>query len=518
MREASHSGHEPRPVSPGQAVLIPCAAAAILVAFGMSNAESPGLFRAFVLAAGTLAAWSLAVYLASKLRDRSLFLEVSVRKHHWVQTCAQLVVLFYWGWYIRVVYAFIPLILAQLVFAYGVDSLLTWSRRDRYFLGFGPVPVVLSINLFLWFRPDWFHWQFGLILLGYLGKELIRWERDGRWRHIFNPSSLPLSVSSLVLILTASSDVTFGNFIANSQHDPPFIYLVIFLAAIPGQLLFGVASMTMAAVVTMCVIGFVFLGATGTYLFYDAFIPVPVFLGMHLILTDPSTSPRSELGRLMFGSLYACLAAILFVVLRHQGIPTFYDKLLPVPLLNLMVRRIDWLATGPLARLDPARLGKELSRYGRYAAYTSVWAGIFALMASTQVLGDRHPGQYLPFWMQACADGSDRACSYAAYLTLAYCNNGSGWACNEAGVHRLRAGESPQALFHRSCELGFPDGCRNEQQSDPEVGRLARAGPRLEDLPIVLRGTKPPLTERDPERLYALACDQGWSAMCAGPS
>jgi len=33
-------------------------------------------------------------------------------------------------------------------------------------------------------------------------------------------------------------------------------------------------------------------------------------------------------------------------------------------------------------------------------------------------------------------------------------------------------------------------------------------------LPIVLSGTKPPLRERDPAKLYALACKQGWPSAC----
>src|SRR5690606_31093939 len=124
-------------------------------------------------------------------------------------------------WHVRFVYAFLPLILAQIVFAYAVDSLLTWARRDRYALGFGPFPVILSINLFLWFRPDWFYWQFAMILVGYAAKEFIKWTREGRRAHIFNPSSFPLAVASMLLILTASSDITLGTAIATTQFYPP---------------------------------------------------------------------------------------------------------------------------------------------------------------------------------------------------------------------------------------------------------------------------------------------------------
>jgi hypothetical protein len=58
----------------------------------------------------------------------------------------------YGGWYWRQAYDWAPFIGAQLLFAYAFDMLLTWSRRDRYLLGFGPFPIISSINLFLWFK------------------------------------------------------------------------------------------------------------------------------------------------------------------------------------------------------------------------------------------------------------------------------------------------------------------------------------------------------------------------------
>jgi hypothetical protein len=508
-------GRPSSPVALERALGLPLVCAAALVTLAVPNREAPELFRAFLGAAAVLLLWSGGLYVTARRATRTLSLGFALHKHHWVQACAQLTILFYWGWHARFVYAFLPLILAQVVFAYAVDSLLTWSRRDAYTLGFGPIPVILSINLFLWFRPEWFHWQFAMIALGYAGKELIRWHRDGRSRHIFNPSSFPLAIFALVLILTEGSDLTFGNLIANSQFDPPYIYLVIFLAAVPGQLLFGVASMTLSAVITMLAIGVVYFSATGTYLFFDAFIPVPVFLGMHLLFTDPSTSPRTELGRVWFGVLYAVLIAVFFVVLSGLGIPTFYDKLLPVPFMNLMVRRIDRLAESrPLAALDPARVGRALSQGQRNVAYTFVWVSVFMVMSANQAVGDRHPGQYLPFWREACGSGIARACDYTSYLTLAYCNNGSGWACNEIGIGLIRTEGSGDALFTRGCELGFAPACENVGWTGTDTEGIARAGPAVGDLPIVLRGTKPALEERDPARLWALACEQGWPGAC----
>ena len=127
--------------------------------------------------------------------------------------------LLYWGLYWRPVFDSVLLIAAQILFAYGVDMLLVWSRRDSYTLGFGPFPVIFSLNLFLWFKPDWFYFQFLMVALGFAAKELITWERDGRRAHIFNPSSFPLAVFSLALMLTGTSNLTWGQEIASTAGE-----------------------------------------------------------------------------------------------------------------------------------------------------------------------------------------------------------------------------------------------------------------------------------------------------------
>lgn len=506
-----------RTLSPAQAAALPGAFAAALAAMAFLFLPTPELFRSIVGAAAVLGAWGAVLFGAAAAKGRRLSVQPVAQRNHWVQLIAQGSILVWWGWHVQGVFAFFPLILAQVLFAFGMDALLQWSRRDTWRMTFGPIPVMFSINLFLWFKPEWFYFQFAMIALGFLAKELIRWTRDGRTTHVFNPSSFPLAVFSLALILTGSSDITLGQFIANTQHDPPFIYLVIFLAAIPGQLMFGVARMTLAAVVTAYGISLAYFGATGTYLFYDTHIPVPVFLGMHLLFTDPSTSPRSELGRILFGMIYAAGTAALFVLLPEVGAPTFYDKLLPVPIMNLMVRLLDRFATSPaLSRLDPARIGARLAPGRRNVAYTGLWAGVFTVMSFTQGVGDTHPGQYLPFWQEACEAGSERACAYREYQTLVYCNNGSGWACNEWGILQVEKGLSPGRAFHQACDLGFRTACANTVRDTYDAAALSRGDPDVKDLPIVLRGTKPVLEERDEERLRALACRQGWPWACPG--
>ena len=505
---------ESRPTRFPRVLALPAVLAAIIAALSLL-ANQAVLRASFLGAASALAIWCAWVGSSAHRNDRALHLTFVPRAQHWVQACAQAVLILYWAFNNRLILGFLPFIAVQLVFAYAVDSLLTWSRRDEYALGFGPFPIIFSTNLFLLFRPEWFYWQFVLIVLGFVAKDTIRWTRDGRSAHIFNPSSFPLAVFSLVLLVTGTTNVTFGNIIANTIFDTPHIYLAIFLVALPGQLLFGVARVTVSAAITLYLIGLAYFAITGTYLFYDAYIPAAVFIGMTLLVTDPSTSPRTDLGRIMFGALYAAATAVLFVLLERAGAPTFYDKLLPVPLLNLMVRGIDRVARSPgFAALDPGRLLRDWPTPRRNVAYTSVWVAAFLVLLGVQGIGDRHPGQYLPFWHDACGAGSSRACGYVARLTSVYCQRGSGWACNDIGILNRRLGRPADREFARACQLGYDPGCTNARNATAAVVSLASGPPQLRDLPIVLSGTKPTLRDEDPARLYALACEQRWPGAC----
>ncbi len=470
--------------------------------------------------------WNAGLWMLSRRDGRNLSVEVVLRKQHYIQACAQGSVLLYWGWYWPEVYSSAHLILAQLIFAYAFDILLGWSRRDEYTLGFAQFPVVFSINLFLWFKPDWFYLQFLMVGVGLAAKELIRWNKDGRRVHIFNPSSFPLAVFSLALLVTGKSGVTWGQNIATTQFYPPQMYLMLFLIGLPAQLFFGVTSMTMSAAVTTYLFGLIYHAATGIYFFYDSYIPIAVFLGMHLLFNDPSTSPRTELGRIIYGALYGLSVVGLYQLLGQAGMPTFYDKLLQVPLLNLSIKGIDRMArTKWLREFDPAVLGRALAPMRRNLAYIGVWGAVFAGMSAAQGVGDSHPGQWLPFWRRACQDGRAYACPYLADMDETYCDRGSGWACNEAGLMDIALARSGEDLrrsdpakaarpFQRACGLGFAAACRNLNALASGSGDFAAGPPGLDDLPIVLRGSKGEIRTDDPSALYGLACKEGWPNAC----
>lgn len=487
--------------------------------------ENPKALWAFLGAAMALGGWNAT--LATTLRaGRKLAIEVILRRQHYVQASAQASVLLYWGLYWRQVYDFAPFIVAQLLFAYAFDMLFCWSRRDTYILGFAPFPIIFSINLFLWFKPDWFYLQLAMVALGIAAKELIRWKKEGRPAHIFNPSSFPLAVFSVVLLATGTSGITLGQEISTTQFYAPHMYLWLFLIGLPAQLLFGVTSMTMSAVITTYLFGLLYHASTGIYFFYDSYIPIGVFLGMHLLFSDPSTSPRTELGRIIFGSLYGLGTVLVYQLLGSAGMPTFYDKLLPVPILNLSIIAIDRAArSNILKRFDPAAIGRAFTPYARNYAYVSVWTVAFAVMSAAQGVGDSHPGQWLPFWRQSCREGRAYACPYLADLESSFCDRGSGWACNEAGLLDVSLAQSGEDLrrtdpagaaqpFARGCDLGFAAACQNAVTLKSGETDFANGPPTLDDYPIILRGSKGPVREREARALYALACREGWQGAC----
>jgi tetratricopeptide (TPR) repeat protein len=366
-----------------RALAIPLTCTSLLIALGLlpSIRHQPVLLWSFWGASAALLAWNAALLVMVRRQARTLAVEVALRKQHYVQACAHLSILMYWGWYWRQVYDAVPLIAAQLLFAYAFDALLSWSRRDTYTFGFGPFPIIFSTNLFLWFKPDWFYFQFLLVAVGFAAKELIRWNKDG-WRvHVFNPSSFPLALASVALLATGTTSITWGPEIAATQFNPPHIYLLIVLVALPGQFLFGVASMTLAAVATMYGCCLAYFLATGNHYFLELPFPIAIFLASHLLFTDPSTSPRTELGRLIFGVLYASGVIALYVLLDRLGMPTFYDKLLPVPLLNVAIQGIDKAARSTLLkRFDPAALGRAMTPWRRNLAYMTIWIALFTTM------------------------------------------------------------------------------------------------------------------------------------------
>ena len=93
--------------------------------------------------------------------------------------------------------------------------------------------------------------QFLLIAVGFLGKAFVRWERDGKRVHIFNPSAFTLALFSLVLLVTGTTDLTWAQEINTTFSLGPRIYTVLFLIGLVVMYFFAITPVTATAAATL---------------------------------------------------------------------------------------------------------------------------------------------------------------------------------------------------------------------------------------------------------------------------
>ncbi len=492
--------------------------ALVLVAAVERVRSSPVLWWSFLAAAGALLAWFVWLFVRTGRKASFPAFTVVLRAQHYLQACLQLAVYAYWGWYWRPVYEHMWLLVAQVLFAFAFGILLAWSKREPYVLGFGAFPIVLSTNLFLWFRDDWFYLQFVMIGVGLLGKEFVRWNREGQRVHIFNPSAFSLGLFSIALIAAGATDRTWGQEIASTLSMAPSIYLFLFAIGLVAMYSFSITLVSGLAAALLFGWSASYFSLTGVPFFIDSEVPSAVFLGLHLLVTDPSTSPRTPLGKALFGLLYGASVVALFAGLDLVGAPRFYDKLLAVPLLNLSVQRIDGLARRIQGTEWWGRLRPEWGNTRLNLTHMAGWIVFFALMAATGRTDGRHTGDSVPFWQQSCDEERRRACERLLDIEYSYCAGNSGWACNEMGRHFAEGRivdpdpELSQGYFARACEARFQPGCLN--LLDPESPVVAE--PRTLDLRLLVREGRETLVDMPEPELYARACDHQWRFACRG--
>src|SRR5262245_26924122 len=101
-----------------------------------------------------LASWAGALLFRDRF-ELPRVTQATMKFTHVLPAILQIILFAYWSVYWPGVLEHSSVIAAQLLVAYVFDFLLAWTRRLPYGPSVGPVPIVLSMNLFVWFPPQY---------------------------------------------------------------------------------------------------------------------------------------------------------------------------------------------------------------------------------------------------------------------------------------------------------------------------------------------------------------------------
>ena len=104
--------------------------------------------------------------------------------------------------------------------------------------------------------------------------------------------------------MAGATDISWGQQIASTLSLAPNIYLFLFSVGLVVMYFFSITLIAGSAAATLFILSAIYSGWSGVPYFVDSEIPTAVFLGLLLLVTDPSTSPRSQLGKIFFGCFY----------------------------------------------------------------------------------------------------------------------------------------------------------------------------------------------------------------------
>ncbi len=276
---------------------------------------------------------ALVAWLVQRSRDEAAPLSIrsQLRTDLLVPIGIQCTLLCYWALYYGPMAEHSVMIIASLAFAVGLDLLLRVLTGDEAVVHIATIPLVLSIHLFVWFEEMHEGLIFLIVAIALLSKVFI--QRGGR--HIFNPSALGIATIGVACYLAPES-LRYVD-ISHALNTPPNIFEVVLLLGLIAQLKAPIVLVSIGA----AIIQYVAIALTGG----EALIPsvhwAPVTLAIILLATDPATIPRTGLGRLLFGGLYATLMISLSLLLEANGVSDFFTKVIPIPICNALVPFFD---------------------------------------------------------------------------------------------------------------------------------------------------------------------------------
>ena len=327
----------------------------LIFAIGAIFLFAPILFTQGQLAQSSILICNLLVIFSSlyfyQLKDRiNEFVCTPVfNKAVLLQVVVQLIIFCYWGIYNPAVYDRFPLIAHQVVFAYFLQFCLAIHYKKKFSISYSNVAAILSTNLFVWFDPKVYFLHLVLIYLALLAKMFITREINGIRTHVFNPSGF---VSFLAMIGISLAWFTPGFHIGEYVYAPqigafwlwlPHFDFVVFVASClslwtPNFYLIPISCISF--LVGSNILSRFFMGMD----FTETLGKGTVLVGITLLVTDPSTAPKTKLGQILYGVAYAVSLAIAFPILAYLRWDQYYKKVVFIWLVNFLAPYFDLCA------------------------------------------------------------------------------------------------------------------------------------------------------------------------------
>ncbi len=297
---------------------------------------------------------------------------LGIKATHLLPAVIQVCIFTYWGLYWRGLKTYIAAIAVEVLFGYVLDGMLSLIVRRKWVIAAGPLPIVLSTNLFVLFLPGEAYLTLFAITIAMLSKAFIRTAgKDGRGgRHIMNPSALGISVMGIATL--AWPALGYGDS-AYEFSVPPNMAEVILLLALVVQTRIPIVLVSAAAVFGL----HVWAHFSGELMFSPYWAPVTLVLV--LLITDPATIPRTAWGRLLYGFAVGIGIQIAGLALKHIFGMDNYAKVVGIPLANALVPLFERFAT-KLPRFAPIE-----------ARYNLLHMALWMAWMTSQLLGTAKP-------------------------------------------------------------------------------------------------------------------------------
>ena len=252
-----------------------------------------------------------------------------IKYNHWVQLIGQIGFFIAWSYYYDQVYLRLPLYIGQIFLAVYLQILIDIYLKRDVRLGISLIPVVFSINFFLWFNVHYYWASLLMIAVAIVFKNFVLVKTKHGKQHLFNPSVAPMAIATYIILVLHYFNLNHGIYMDAPARMYPIQYagLILVLVSFLPQYFSRTHMITVGAFISHIVIT-CFFG-------FSHFIETSTFLAISLLITDPITSPKNYIVQIFYGGLYYFSVRYTENRLIPFGIEPFFAKVIALPILNI---------------------------------------------------------------------------------------------------------------------------------------------------------------------------------------